>query len=91
MTNEEAIVMQKAIKAGLHETGKDHPYRDDMIPLMKESCDMAIEALEEQKVGKWIRESKELSHCSECGQQIFTVQNWFKRCPACGAKMESEE
>lgn len=38
--------MQEAIKAGLKETGKDHPYRDALIPLMKESCDMAIEALE---------------------------------------------
>lgn len=46
MTYREAIKMQEAIKAGLKETGKDHPYRDALIPLMKESCDMAIKALE---------------------------------------------
>ena len=45
MTNKEAIKMQKAINAGLKETGKDHPYRDALIAPMKESCDMAIEAL----------------------------------------------
>jgi len=51
MTNKEAIKMQEAIKAGLKETGKDHPYRDALIPLMKESCDMAIKALElEQRI-----------------------------------------
>jgi len=47
MTQKEAIKMQEAIKAGLKETGKDHPYRDALIPLMKESCDMAIKALEQ--------------------------------------------
>lgn len=51
MTNKEAIKMQEAIKAGLKETGKDHPYRDALIPPMKESCNMAIEALEiEQRI-----------------------------------------
>lgn len=48
MTREEAIVMQKAMRDNLHETGKDYPYRDDMIPLMKESCDIAIKTLERE-------------------------------------------
>lgn len=50
MTREEAIVMQKAMRDNLHETGKDYPYRDDMIPLMKESCDIAIKALEQDAI-----------------------------------------
>jgi hypothetical protein len=48
MTREEAIVIQKAIRENLHETGKDFPYRDEMISVMKESCDMAIKALEQE-------------------------------------------
>ena len=52
MTNKEAIKMQEAIKAGLKETGKDHPYRDALIPPMKESCNMAIEALETQDAAR---------------------------------------
>lgn len=43
------------------------------------------------KVGKWIRESRGVSHCSRCAQQIFSCQEWFKRCPNCEAKMESEK
>jgi hypothetical protein len=48
MTREEAIVIQRAIREKLHETGKDFPYRDEMISVMKESCDMAIKALEQE-------------------------------------------
>ena len=50
-TNEldKAITMQKAIYNGLKETGKDYPYRDELIPLMKESCLMSIKALDKQK------------------------------------------
>ena len=52
MTREEAIVMQKAMRDNLYETGKDYPYRDDMIPLMKESCDIAIKSLEQETVSR---------------------------------------
>lgn len=45
MTREEAIKMIKAIKNGLHETGKDFPYRDEIIPIAKEALEMAIKAL----------------------------------------------
>lgn len=48
MTREEAKIFIEGIRDGLHETGKDYPYRDDMIPLMKESCDVAIKALEQE-------------------------------------------
>jgi hypothetical protein len=45
MTREEVIVFLEAIKRGLHQTGKDHPYRDDLIPKMKEALCIAIEEL----------------------------------------------
>lgn len=57
---DKAITLQKAIYKGLKETGKDYPYRDDLIPLMKESCLMSIKALEKQK------ELLEYSYCSIC-------------------------
>ena len=49
MSIDEAIELQKALQVGLKETGKDSPYRDALIPLMKKSCDIAISALEAQK------------------------------------------
>lgn len=55
MTNEEAIKMIKAIKNGLHETGKDFPYRDEIIPIAKEALDMAIQALKEQENPNFIK------------------------------------
>lgn len=51
--------------------------------------DGSIKVLEQPKIkARWIRNSKELSHCSKCNQKIFTCQNWFKFCPCCGAEME---
>lgn len=43
-----AITMLVAMRDGLHETGKDFPYRDECIPYMKEACNMGIEALRRQ-------------------------------------------
>ena len=51
MTREEAIAYIKAIKNGLHETGKDFPYRDEIIPVAKEALDMAIKSLEQEPCG----------------------------------------
>lgn len=48
MTREEVIEMLKAMRNGLHETGKDFPYRDECIPYMKEACNIAIKALEQE-------------------------------------------
>ena len=74
MTNQEAIKMQEAIKVGLKETGKDHPYRDELIQPMKESCDMAIEALEKQTPKK--------------PKHVITNMgingNFRRECPSCG-------
>lgn len=46
MTKEYASEMVRAIKNGLHETGKDFPYRDEVIPVAKDALDMASRALD---------------------------------------------
>ena len=43
-----------------------------------------------RKKGNWISNG-DMSHCSECGQIIFSVQNWFKCCPKCMADMREGE
>lgn len=45
----------------------------------------AIEALKEQKTGRWIKGIIGWN-CSEC--TLGTNQNWFNYCPNCGARME---
>lgn len=57
---DEAMMLQESIYNGLEETGKDFPYRDELIPLMKKSCLVAIKALEKQK------ELLEYEYCSIC-------------------------
>ena len=57
---DEVMVLQEAIYNGLEETGKDYPYRDELIPLMKESCLVAIKALKKQK------ELLEYEYCDIC-------------------------
>ena len=57
---DEAIILQESIYNGLEETGKDFPYRNDLIPLMKESCLVAIKALNKQK------ELLEYEYCDIC-------------------------
>lgn len=56
MTREKAIALLKALKNGLHETGKDFPYRDEVIPPSKEALDMAIKALKQESVIDKIKE-----------------------------------
>lgn len=41
---------KEKIRDGLHETGKDFPYRDEVIPVAKEALNIAIKALEQQPV-----------------------------------------
>jgi hypothetical protein len=64
----ETIKLQKAIYNGLEETEKDYPYRDELIPLMKESCLVAIKALEKQK------ELLEYEYCDVC--EWFEDYDW---------------
>lgn len=62
-----------------------------------DSIDMAIEALENQKIGHWIKKDvgKVTTYkCSECGRFIMTdtgydVTKDYPYCN-CGAKMEGE-
>ena len=72
MTNEEAIKYLKLFH------GYDLP--------IQEAFDMAIEALQEQKTGKWIGDK-----CSVCGEK----RAWYgcnpKYCPDCGSSMRGEE
>lgn len=40
---------------------------------------------------RWIRDSKGISHCSKCAQEIFSCQEWFKYCPSCSAEMSEDK
>ena len=84
MTNQEAIKMQEAIKVGLKETGKDHPYRDELIQPMKESCDMAISALKKQTPMKPILLDDEDLICPVCDADV----EWKRYCENCGQKID---
>jgi hypothetical protein len=82
MTEKEAIVFLEAIKRGLHQTGKDHPYRDDLIPKMKEALCIAIEALERmtpKKVGYAAR--------LDLHNGVWKKVGGY-RCPECNAYVE---
>lgn len=65
---------------------------------IKEAYNLAIEALKERKIGKWIPFEREygLYECSECRKKI-SVPSWvediYKLYPycRCGAKMIKEE
>ena len=58
-----------------------------------EALNMAIKALEQQKMGHWVKEYIGCIYdvCSECGQKITTGYFEYEYCPNCGAKMEVEE
>ena len=91
MTREEAIEKLKRWKLEVDDE-KDYAeylegwfYKDDEI-----AFDMAIEALQEQKIGKWI--GGELGNCSVCGHKGCASDIWDRcahtYCPNCGAKLE---
>ena len=69
------------------------------LPECKESLEMAIKALENQKTGHW--EEEEMYYgdvayrCSECGEEFCLMEgtpidNLYNYCPNCGAKMKGE-
>lgn len=67
---------------------------------LHEAFDMAIKALEERKVGKWIEkdgwDGDVYYNCSACGESWITIEgtpwdNGMNYCPHCGAKMEGAE
>ena len=70
--------------------------RERAIELLREIEDeygepiwMAIQALQEQKVGKWIRVRYGLWTCSQCGAYKENLTTHY--CSWCGAKMEGAE
>ena len=50
----------------------------------QEALQMAIESLEQQKIGHWDIMSSEICKCSECKQFSDKVTNF---CPNCGVRM----
>lgn len=69
---------------------------DGKMLSMKEALGMGIEALENQKTGRWIRKNDICTsrvqlyqfECSNC-REINTFQSNY--CPCCGAKMEGDK
>lgn len=86
MTEKEAIAYIKAIKNGLHETGKDFPYRDEIIPVAKDALEMAIKALEQEpcEVSQGlVKDSQEFSQepCDDAISRqavLDTIDKWVK-------------
>lgn len=70
MTEKEAIVFLGAIKRGLHQTGKDHPYRDDLIPKMKEALCIAIEEMKAESCTDAISREDAMSMILHFGNEI---------------------
>ena len=69
------------------------------LPECKESLEMAIKALENQKTGHWEEEEMydgDVAYrCSECGEEFCLMEgtpidNLYNYCPNCGAKMKGE-
>lgn len=51
----------------------------------------AIEALKEQKTGKWINCKYPLGECSECHAIVDIQNNEANYCPVCGSRNRGEE
>lgn len=85
MTRQEAISQLDLCKSIIYASGQDWLDERDIVML-----DMAIEALQEQKTGKWI--GGELGNCSVCGHTGCASDIWdrcaYTFCPNCGAKLE---
>ena len=80
MTNEEAI---KHIQDIICESNSTKPNMT-VFELEKEALYMAIEALQEHKMGKWKSDGFGRLICSECGYKMGAgVRNY---CPHCGSK-----
>lgn len=82
MTNQEAIDMIKN-DILLHHSLLSRAYR--------KALNMGIEALQEQKTGKWQKYEGRFDYnweCSECGCSAWEKTDY---CAHCGARMECEE
>lgn len=87
MTREEAIfTLQEAV---------DESFGAGIEIITRDGCEaieMAIEALEERKTGKWIERDRD-HQCTNCEGLISKYIPWYlsglpNYCPFCGAKME---
>ena len=81
MTNNEAI---KTIKLAILEVEWEYPM-DYAVAFEK-----AIKALDERKVGKWVKNEHTFWTCSECGLVNKYNRERYAYCPNCGAKMDKE-
>ena len=52
--------------------------------------EVAIKALDERKVGKWVKNEHTFWTCSECGWVNKYNRERYAYCPNCGAKMDKE-
>ena len=81
MTNNEAI---ETIKLAISEVEWEYPM-DYAV-----AFEMAIKALDERKVGKWVKNEHTFWTCSECGCVNKYNRERYTYCPNCGAKMDKE-
>ena len=82
ITNERAIQLLEHIR---RIGNGESEYKNDAQAI---ALDMAIEALQEHKTGRWIRRHSKMWECSECERGCRWRENY---CPDCGAKMEVDE
>ena len=108
MTNKEAIdwlglVKQRDVEFDDYSEDTKR-LREKAIVCFQKALSLGIQALENQKIGHWIRwyeETQRGTHytesiphckCSECNKEYDPYTSKFiKYCPECGAKMEIEE
>lgn len=76
MTIDEAVTYIEDIKNGLHETGKDFPYRDEVIPVAKEALDIAIKALEQEPCGDAISRTKAIKTIQRYGVGALDFEDY---------------
>lgn len=84
MTKEDAT----KIITDLKDTPILHTWED-----INKALHMAISALSEPKIGKWVHHDGGYSdhyECTACGTPIVLTERW-KFCPNCGADMRDEE
>lgn len=90
MTNEDARAF---LQGRIDLIDRCYPQIEDY----REALDLAIKALEEQKVGKWIHwtdDYKDYATCSCCAygeEGEVLLKDRTPYCPVCGARMEADD
>lgn len=67
----------------------------DIVVASEHNFDCLPSVTPQQKIGYWMPKGKgdgfKNWNCSKCGMLVRNSQKpWYKHCPDCGAKMESE-